>query len=264
MQQEQYKVHLESFEGPLDLLLHLIEKNRIDIYDIPIALLTEQYMDYLAKFKKFNIEVASEFLVMAATLLQIKSKILLPDTKVEEINEDDTDEVDPRKELVERLLEYRRYKEVSSILGEMADEAGKRFFREASSNLPTKHLPPKGLDVKLLWQAFQNVLESQIENEPLVANVAREKYTIEDKIISLLALLKQHGGNICFNTVFQYSEHKISKSELITTFLAMLELIKIKRITVYQTSIFSPIYLKINDEIESSDNDIIVDNTESN
>lgn len=220
-------------------------------------------MDYLAKFKKFNIEVASEFLVMAATLLQIKSKILLPDTKVEEINEDDTDEVDPRKELVERLLEYRRYKEVSSILGEMADEAGKRFFREAS-NLPTKHLPPKGLDVKLLWQAFQNVLESQIENEPLVANVAREKYTIEDKIISLLALLKQHGGNICFNTVFQYSEHKISKSELITTFLAMLELIKIKRITVYQTSIFSPIYLKINDEIESSDNDIIVDNTESN
>ena len=136
MQQEQYKVHLESFEGPLDLLLHLIEKNRIDIYDIPIALLTEQYMDYLAKFKEFNIEVASEFLVMAATLLQIKSKILLPDTKVEEVNEDDTDEVDPRKELVERLLEYRRYKEVSSILGEMADEAGKRFFREAS-NLPT-------------------------------------------------------------------------------------------------------------------------------
>lgn len=220
-------------------------------------------MDYLAKFKEFNIEVASEFLVMAATLLQIKSKILLPDTKVEEVNEDDTDEVDPRKELVERLLEYRRYKEVSSILGEMADEAGKRFFREAS-NLPTKHLPPKGLDVKLLWQAFQNVLESQIENEPLVANVAREKYTIEDKIISLLALLKQHGGNVCFNIVFQYSEHKISKSELITTFLAMLELIKIKRITVYQTSIFSPIYLKINDEVESSDNDIIVDNTENN
>ena len=181
----------------------------------------------------------------------------------EEVNEDDTDEVDPRKELVERLLEYRRYKEVSSILGEMADEAGKRFFREAS-NLPTKHLPPKGLDVKLLWQAFQNVLESQIENEPLVANVAREKYTIEDKIISLLALLKQHGGNVCFNIVFQYSEHKISKSELITTFLAMLELIKIKRITVYQTSIFSPIYLKINDEVESSDNDIIVDNTENN
>ena len=133
---------------------------------------------------------------MAATLLQIKSKILLPDTKVEEVNEDDTDEVDPRKELVERLLEYRRYKEVSSILGEWQMKLAKDF-REAS-NLPTKHLPPKGLDVKLLWQAFQNVLESQIENEPLVANVAREKYTIEDKIISLLVLLKQHGGKYLF------------------------------------------------------------------
>ncbi|WP_302487069.1 ScpA family protein [uncultured Megamonas sp.] len=262
MQQEQYKVHLESFEGPLDLLLHLIEKNRIDIYDIPIALLTEQYMEYLAKFKEFNIEIASEFLVMAATLLQIKSKILLPDTKTEEVTEDDTDDIDPRKELVERLLEYRRYKEVSSILGEMADEAGKRFFRDAT-NLPTKHIPPKGLDISLLYQAFQNVLESQIEHEPIIANVSREQYTIEDKIIELLALLKQHGGNICFNTIFQYSEHKISKSELITTFLAMLELIKIKRINVYQTSIFSPIYLKINDEISENKNDIIVNQNEN-
>ncbi len=262
MQQEQYKVHLESFEGPLDLLLHLIEKNRIDIYDIPIALLTEQYMEYLAKFKEFNIEIASEFLVMAATLLQIKSKILLPDTKTEEVTEDDTDDIDPRKELVERLLEYRRYKEVSSILGEMADEAGKRFFRDAT-NLPTKHIPPKGLDISLLYQAFQNVLESQIEHEPIIANVSREQYTIEDKIIELLALLKQHGGNICFNTIFQYSKHKISKSELITTFLAMLELIKIKRINVYQTSIFSPIYLKINDEISENKNDIIVNQNEN-
>lgn len=262
MQQEQYKVHLESFEGPLDLLLHLIEKNRIDIYDIPIALLTEQYMEYLAKFKEFNIEIASEFLVMAATLLQIKSKILLPDTKTEEVTEDDTDDIDPRKELVERLLEYRRYKEVSSILGEMADEAGKRFFRDAT-NLPTKHIPPKGLDISLLYQAFQNVLESQIEHEPIIANVSREQYTIEDKIIELLALLKQHGGNICFNTIFQYSEHKISKSELITTFLAMLELIKIKRINVYQTSIFSSIYLKINDEISENKNDIIVNQNEN-
>lgn len=262
MQQEQYKVHLESFEGPLDLLLHLIEKNRIDIYDIPIALLTEQYMEYLAKFKEFNIEIASEFLVMAATLLQIKSKILLPDTKTEEVTEDDTDDIDPRKELVERLLEYRRYKEVSSILGEMADEAGKRFFRDAT-NLPTKHIPPKGLDISLLYQAFQNVLESQIEHEPIIANVSREQYTIEDKIIELLALLKQHGGNICFNTIFQYSEHKISKSELITTFLAMLELIKIKRINVYQTSIFSPIYLKINNEISENKNDIIVNQNEN-
>lgn len=242
MKQEQYKVHLESFEGPLDLLLHLIEKNRIDIYDIPIALLTEQYMDYLAKFKEFNIEIASEFLVMAATLLQIKSKILLPDTKIEAETANE-EEIDPRQELVERLLEYRRYKEISNILNDMAQEAGQRYFRK--STLPeAKHLPPTGLDVKLLWQAFQNVLEGQIEHTPLIANVAREQYTIEDKIVSLLAILKENNGNICFNTVFT---PKTSKAELITTFLAMLELIKIKRISVYQTGLFSPIYLKINE-----------------
>lgn len=242
MKKEQYKVHLESFEGPLDLLLHLIEKNRIDIYDIPIALLTEQYMAYLAKFKEFNIEIASDFLVMAATLLQIKSKILLPDTKIETETTDE-EETDPRQELVERLLEYRRYKEISSVLSEMAQEAGQRYFRKSTLPEP-KHLPPTGLDVKLLWQAFQNVLEGQIEHAPLIANVAREQYTIEDKIVSLLAILKENNGNICFNAVFT---PKTSKAELITTFLAMLELIKIKRISVYQTGLFSPIYLKINE-----------------
>ncbi|WP_286034612.1 segregation and condensation protein A [Megamonas hypermegale] len=242
MKKEQYKVHLESFEGPLDLLLHLIEKNRIDIYDIPIALLTEQYMAYLAKFKEFNIEIASEFLVMAATLLQIKSKILLPDTKIETETTDE-EETDPRQELVERLLEYRRYKEISSVLSEMAQEAGQRYFRKSTLPEP-KHLPPTGLDVKLLWQAFQNVLEGQIEHAPLIANVAREQYTIEDKIVSLLAILKENNGNICFTAVFT---PKTSKAELITTFLAMLELIKIKRISVYQTGLFSPIYLKINE-----------------
>ena len=242
MKKEQYKVHLESFEGPLDLLLHLIEKNRIDIYDIPIALLTEQYMAYVAKFKDFNIELARAFLVMAATLLQIKSKILLPDTKIETETTDE-EETDPRQELVERLLEYRRYKEISSVLSEMAQEAGQRYFRKSTLPEP-KHLPPTGLDVKLLWQAFQNVLEGQIEHAPLIANVAREQYTIEDKIVSLLAILKENNGNICFTAVFT---PKTSKAELITTFLAMLELIKIKRISVYQTGLFSPIYLKINE-----------------
>ena len=242
MKKEQYKVHLESFEGPLDLLLHLIEKNRIDIYDIPIALLTEQYMAYLAKFKEFNIEIASEFLVIAATLLQIKSKILLPDTKIETETTDE-EETDPRQELVERLLEYRRYKEISSVLSEMAQEAGQRYFRKSTLPEP-KHLPPTGLDVKLLWQAFQNVLEGQIEHAPLIANVAREQYTIEDKIVSLLAILKKTTAISCFNAVFT---PKTSKAELITTFLAMLELIKIKRISVYQTGLFSPIYLKINE-----------------
>lgn len=247
MEQEQYKVHLESFEGPLDLLLHLIEKNRIDIYDIPIALLTEQYMEYLGRFKQFNIEIASEFLVMAATLLQIKSRILLPDAQPQEAAEDEED-IDPRRELVERLLEYRRYKEVSQIMRELAEEAGRRYFR-AGTLPPPKHLPPGNMSVELLFRAFQDIAMAQAEKEePLVANVEREQFTIEDKIAFLLELLHQKKGSICFNTEFCHTMHR---QELITTFLALLELIKLKRVTVYQTGIFSPIYLKLNNECDN-------------
>lgn len=244
MDKETYQVHLESFEGPLDLLLHLIEKNRINIYDIPISLLTEQYMAYLGKFREFNIDIASEFLVMATTLLQIKSKMLLPDTKTDDENSDEDENIDPRQELVQRLLEYRRYKEVSAILREMADEAGQRYFRKSTLK-PPKHLPPMGLSIKSLLKAFQNALEGQIENEPIIANVAKEQFNIENQIIYLLKALKAHQGTMSFADAFTTLA---SRDELITTFLAMLELIKMKRITVYQTSNFSPIYLKIIEE----------------
>ena len=113
---QDYKIKLDAFEGPMDLLMHLIEKNKIDIYDIPIAELTQQYMDYLDASREFNIEIASEFLVMAATLLQIKSRMMLPKPPKEELE----DEEDPRLELVQRILEYRRFKQVSSVLSTMA------------------------------------------------------------------------------------------------------------------------------------------------
>ena len=113
---EDYKFKLDAFEGPMDLLMHLIEKNKIDIYDIPIAELTRQYLDYLDKFREFNMEIASSFLVMAATLLQIKSRMMLPKTKQEETAEEE----DPRLELVQRILEYRKFKQVSQVLGDMA------------------------------------------------------------------------------------------------------------------------------------------------
>lgn len=241
-QQEQYKIHLKSFEGPMDLLLHLIEKNRIDIYDIPIAILTEQYMAYLAKFRQFNIEVASEFLVMAATLLQIKSRLLLPDAEPVQADEEDDESGDPRRELVERLLEYRRYKEVSALMKEMAEEAGRRFFR-APDLPPMRHLPPGNMSVELLYQAFKDVLAAKPEAKMAVVNVARRQYTIEDKIESLIKLLEENSGSVSFAAAIA---PEAGKEELITTFLAMLELIKLKRITVYQTGLFAPIYLKLN------------------
>ena len=117
---EKYSVRLESFEGPMELLMHLIDKNKIDIYDIPIAELTEQYIDYLDQFREFNLEIASEFLLMAATLLQIKSRMMLPKPpKSKEVEE--TEDIDPRQELIDRILEYRKYKEVSAVLLDMQD-----------------------------------------------------------------------------------------------------------------------------------------------
>ena len=232
---QDYTIRLDAFEGPLDLLMHLIERNKIDIYDIPIATLTEQYMEYLAKFKEFNIEVASEFLVMAATLLQIKSRILLPKVKKVEAEEE---EEDPRQELVDRLLEYRRFKEVSDILDQLAQEQEKMFFRPPA-DLPAHYLPPENMEVGLLWEAFLTVLEA---NEvPQVSLVKREVFSVQDKMVDILAMLGKSGGEIRFSEAFSHSG---TKSEVITTFLALLELIKVKRIAIRQPQSFAEIYIR--------------------
>ena len=232
---QDYTIRLDAFEGPLDLLMHLIERNKIDIYDIPIATLTEQYMEYLAKFKEFNIEVASEFLVMAATLLQIKSRILLPKVKKIEAEEE---EADPRQELVDRLLEYRRFKEVSDILDQLAQEQEKMFFRPPA-DLPAHYLPPENMEVGLLWEAFLTVLEA---NEvPQVSLVKREVFSVQDKMVDILAMLGKSGGEIRFSEAFSHSG---TKSEVITTFLALLELIKVKRIAIRQPQSFAEIYIR--------------------
>ena len=121
-----YKVKLEVFEGPLDLLMHLIEKSQINIYDIPIAIITKQYLDYLEQMQEFNVEIASDFLLMAATLLQIKSRILLPRV----VRTESQEEEDPRQELVDKLIEYRKFKEVSSQLETLADKHSQYLFRK--------------------------------------------------------------------------------------------------------------------------------------
>lgn len=233
---QDYTVRLEAFEGPLDLLMHLIEKNKIDIYDIPIAKLTEQYMEYLAKFKEFDIEIASEFLVMAATLLQIKSRILLP--QVKKAAEEEEAGEDPRQELVERLLEYRRFKEVSNILNQLAEEQEKHFFR-SPADLPVLHLPPESMALELLWEAFQNVLAANAE--PTVNLVSREKFSVQDKMADIRLLLAKHRGEILFSDAFTHSG---TKTEVITTFLALLELIKLKQVVIRQDHSFSAIYIK--------------------
>ena len=235
---QEYKVKLEAFEGPLDLLMHLIEKNKLNIYDIPIAELTEQYLAYLDQFREFNMEIASSFLVMAATLLQIKSRMMLPRAEKEEEGEEE----DPRRELVERLLEYRKFKQVSSVLGEMAGTYGKFVSREPMS-LPVKHLPPENLSLKQLLDAFSTVLTVKEELTIPEALVAPEAFSIQGKMEDILSLLSRSGGIVLFSEAFPSG----SRNELIVTFLAMLELIKLHAVTVKQQMLFSEIYICVGD-----------------
>ena len=234
---EEYSINLECFHGPMELLMHLIDKNKIDIYDIPIASLTEQYIEYLDRYRSFNIEVTSGFIIMAATLLQIKSRMLLPrPPKVK----DDEDEIDPRQELVERILEYRRFKEVSGIMEEMQQAQEKKLAREPM-DIPIRHLAPRRLSLAELVDAFANVIALRQELRLPSVLVAHEEYTVEEKMAELTSRLHKNGGRLKFQEAF----HGCSRSELVTVFLAVLELIKLQSVTVYQQSQYGEIEIAV-------------------
>ena len=231
-----YKIKLEVFEGPMALLMHLLEKNQLDIYDIPIALVTEQYLAYLQALEEFNIDIASEFLLMAATLLQIKSRMLLP--KVPKILEQVEDEFDPRQELVDRLLEYRKFKEMSTIMEDMMQER-ERFFTRLPQDFGLEFPLPMGLKIDDLLSAFAAVWESSIDEYEVVA---REEFSVHDKIADILYLLYKNKGTLEFS---QAVIRTGTRSEIIATFLAMLELIKVQRVTISQQRSFGPIYITL-------------------
>ncbi len=222
------------------LLMHLIEKNQLDIYDIPIADITEQYLHYLQTLKEFNIDIASEFLVMAATLIQIKSRMLLP----RPVPLPDTDEydLDPRQELVDRLIEYRKFKQISELLSGMADQRA-QFFTRAPQTLVHKVVLPEGLSIDKLLLAFAAVWEKAIEDDYSV--VAREEISVQDKMHDILNLLYQQKGRIEFSAILIRSG---TRSEIIAAFLALLELIKMNRIVIQQEQSFSPIYIMLRGE----------------
>ena len=225
-----YTIHLPVFDGPLELLLRLIEKNKIDIYDIPIALLTSEYLDSLETMKRLDMEVTSAFLVMAATLLQIKSRMMLP----KPVRDEEGEEEDPRLELVERLLEYKKFKQVSEVLGDMA-VVQERFVGRAPLPLPIRRLPPEHLPLEELVAAFQAVLQVKVEPAIPMVLVAPETYSIEEKMDSLLEFLAERKGMMRFSEAFVSGV----RSELIVTFLALLELMKEGIVTVRQPHLFA-------------------------
>jgi len=230
----EYTIKLEAFEGPLALLMHMIEKEQIDIYDIPITKVTEQYLQYLHAMEQFNIDIASEFLVMAATLLQIKSRLLLPrPASVAPIEEED-----PRQELVDRLLEYRKFKQVSLFLASLALERGKYLSREPQE-FPATVLLPTGLKLDDLILAFAAVWESKAEEYSLIT---REEISVQDKMYAIIHLLHENEGEIEFMQMISLTH---SRAEVVATFLALLELIRLKRVFIRQEASFGPIYLRI-------------------
>ena len=239
----EYQVKLDAFEGPMELLMHLIQVNKIDIYDIPIAALTEQYMAYLTAMREFNIEVASEFLVMAATLLLIKSRMMLPKPPKETAEDEG---IDPREELVQRIVEYQRYKKVSLAMAERAEDA-ERYVGRAPTELPARYAPPQGLSMKELWEAFQNVLAVKRELTIPEAIVAHEEYRVEDQMQVIVERLLAHGGDgIAFEELFATG----FRGELVATFLAMLELIRRRLVVVRQPALFGPIRVELRDPAE--------------
>jgi len=236
MEEAPYKVKLEVFEGPLDLLLHLIKENEIDIYDIPIALITEQYLEYLELMKELNIEVAGEFLVMAATLIHIKSKMLLPPSEEEKEEEERLE--DPRAELVQRLLEYKRFKDAAEALALREVEWRDVFSRQSLS--PERFIgegEPLLIDLNLfdLLSALRRVIEKVPDKT--IYEVTREELSLKDKISMLLDTLEDK-ESITFDELFS---RDATKAEVIVTFLALLEVIRLRLVRVLQAEDFGVI-----------------------
>lgn len=229
-----YKVKLEVFEGPLDLLLYLIKRDEVNIYDIPIAKITEEYLEYLHLMQMLDLDIAGEFLVMAATLVHIKSKMLLPP---EEREAEEVEEQDPREELVRRLLEYKKFKEAADRLADYEEKRKDIFARHIDPSLIEEGQETHYFEASLfdLISAFSKVLK-EVPKEAFY-ELIKDETTVEEKIHDILHTLVEK--SVLFVTdLFEMAKNKM---EIVVTFLAVLELIRQKEIIVRQKTLFGEI-----------------------
>lgn len=253
---QEINVKLDVFEGPLDLLLHLIQKLEIDIYDIPIAAVTEQYMNYIHTMKTLELEIAGEYIVMAATLMAIKSKMLLPKQELE-LTEDDEilDGEDPRDALVAQLLEYRKFKYAAGLLHDKESERSLYYTKEPMDIDEYKEdnplLEPNQLNTIDLFLAFHAMLEKKKSRQPVETTVTGDDVSIEEKIATITQKMCQIDRNTPIN--FESFFTNYSKQEVVTTFMALLELMKKGVVHVEQEDNYSTILLyNTSEEIETS------------
>jgi len=238
-----YKVQLDIFEGPLDLLLHLIKEEEINIYDIPISKITKQFFDYLELLKEMNLDIAGEWLIMAATLTHIKSKMLLP---VEPTEEDDDSGVDPREELVQRLLEYKKFKEAAVTLKEKEEYQKNTFGRDFHSEWDEDDADfLKEVSVFKLLEAFNKILKNAAA-DPFY-EIRLEEVSVTEKMAFMMEMLETK-QKIRFEDLFADMK---SRMELVATLLGTLELMKQQMIRVFQEREFGPIWVQNIEEGES-------------
>ncbi len=238
MEGNDYKVRLDIFEGPLDLLLYLIKKDEVDIQDISIARITRQYLDYIDTFRMLNIDLAAEFIVMAANLMYLKSRTLLP--RQEQPPDEEAEEDDPRWELIRQLIEYKKFKDAASVLSQREIEQDDRFaLQPAKAESDTGPPPLAEGSIFDLIRAFQNVLKRFEESHEL-GDIIDDRFTVADKIEMLLDRFAS--GQACrFDLLF---EDASTKAEVIVTFLAVLELMKMNQFVLRQRGVFGEIEIE--------------------
>ncbi|HNR93275.1 MAG TPA: segregation/condensation protein A [Kiritimatiellia bacterium] len=241
---EDYKVQLEVFEGPLDLLLYLIKKDEVDIYDIPIELITRQYLQYMELMKMLDLNIAGDFLVMAATLMMIKSRMLLPAEDRPEMEEEEED--DPRWDLVRQLVEYKKFKDVAGHLQMMEFHMENVFTREGGGIQlgPDTDRALQDVSIFDLISAFDSALK-RIKQEDL-REIFAERFTVGDKIDYIIGSIRSK-KRIIFSSLF---EGMATRHEIVCTFLALLELIRLKQIRAEQAGRFEEIAIVATDDAE--------------
>ncbi|SET88981.1 condensin subunit ScpA [Salinibacillus kushneri] len=247
---EAYFVKLDTFEGPLDLLLHLINRYEIDIYDIPVAQITEQYMSYIHTMQQLELNIASEYLVMAATLIEIKSKMLIPNQELE-LEEDEYEEEDPREDLMKRLIEYRKYKEAAQNLKERELDTNQIYTRppinlddyKDDNNLIENHGEVTIFD---MIGALQKLFKKKQWNEPLETKVEKQDIPIQERMDQMLDYIKRANGKVLFGELFPSPV----RTHIVVSFIALLELMKKRMVICEQESNFSDIVIYQNLEDE--------------
>ncbi len=242
-----YIVELEVFHGPLDLLLFLIEKDEVDIYDIPIANITSQYMDYIQDLSSINIEQLGDFLILASYLLNIKSKMLLPKHDLETLEIENTDDEDPRDDLVKRLLEYKKIKEAAKYLAARQAETPQTFLRN-SSFAPEIH-EVLVADIQNLVGAYKEILK-RLDSTPEDFPIPTGDISISEKMQELLKMLYNKPKGLVFQNIFT---EVTSKREALAFFLALLELIRLQKVWAVQNNINNTININLVGEYKNDD-----------